>query len=77
MTPKNVLKEKDNSSSIESIIPSEEVQTSNPYKLILNLSGNVYRIIKHFRGLSDDIIIDFGEIICPKFLGMVVGVSIS
>ena len=33
-------------------------------KLILNLSGNVYRIIKHFRGLSDDIIIDFGEIIC-------------
>ena len=33
-------------------------------KLKLNLSGNVYRIIKHFRGLSDDIIIDFGEIIC-------------
>ena len=38
MTPKNVPKEKDNSSSIESIIPSEEVQTSNPYKLILNLN---------------------------------------
>ena len=32
-------------------------------KLIINISGNVYRIIKHFRGLSDDIIIDFGEII--------------
>ena len=38
LTPKNVLKEKDNSSSIESIIPSEEVPTSNPYKLILNLN---------------------------------------
>ena len=38
LTPKNVPKEKDNSSLIESIIPSEEVQTSNPYKLILNLN---------------------------------------
>ena len=38
LTPKNLLKEKDNSSSIESIIPSEEVPTSNPYKLILNLN---------------------------------------
>ena len=38
LTPKNVPKEKDNSSLIESIIPSEEVQTSNPYKLVLNLN---------------------------------------
>ena len=51
MTPKNVLKEKVNSSSIESIIPSEEVQTSNPYKLILNLNEinekNSLEIQKH------------------------------
>ncbi len=41
-----------------------ENENKKENKLILNLSGNIYRIIKHFRGLSDDIIIDFGEIIC-------------
>ena len=40
-----------------------ENENKKENKLILNLSGNIYRIIKHFRGLSDDIIIDFGEII--------------
>ena len=43
---------------------SEENDVLKENKLTLNLSGNVYRIIKHFRGLSDEIIIDFGEIIC-------------
>ena len=32
-------------------------------KLKLNLSGSLYRIIKHFRGIPDDIIIEFGDLI--------------
>ena len=42
---------------------SDNLNDNNENKLILNLSGTIYRIIKHFRGLSDDIIIDFGELI--------------
>ena len=37
-TPKNELKEKVDSCPEESLLPSEEVQTSNPLKLILNLN---------------------------------------
>ncbi len=43
---------------------SDENDNIKEKKLTLNLRGNIYRIIKHFRGLSDEIIIDFGEIIC-------------
>ena len=35
----------------------------NKTKLKLNLSGSLYRIIKHFRGIPDDIIIEFGDLI--------------
>lgn len=31
-------------------------------KLKLSLSGSVYRIIRHFRGLPDDIVIEFGNL---------------
>ena len=48
---------------VHSFIKDENVNDNNENKLILNLSGTIYRIIKHFRGLSDDIIIDFGELI--------------
>ena len=48
---------------VHSFIKDENLNDNNENKLILNLSGTIYRIIKHFRGLSDDIIIDFGELI--------------
>ena len=48
---------------VHSFIKDEKLKDNNENKLILNLSGSIYRIIKHFRGLSDDIIIDFGELI--------------
>ena len=48
---------------VHSFIKDENLNDNNENKLILNLSGSIYRIIKHFRGLSDDIIIDFGELI--------------
>ena len=48
---------------VHSFIKDEKLKDNNENKLILNLSGTIYRIIKYFRGLSDDIIIDFGELI--------------
>jgi hypothetical protein len=48
---------------VHSFIKDENLDDNNENKLILNLSGTIYRIIKYFRGLSDDIIIDFGELI--------------
>ena len=48
---------------VHSFIKDENLKDNNENKLILNLSGTIYRIIKYFRGLSDDIIIDFGELI--------------
>ena len=32
-------------------------------QISLNLSGNIFNIIKHFRGITDDIIIEIGDII--------------
>jgi hypothetical protein len=37
--------------------------TKNKVKLKLNISGSMYRIIKHFRGIPDDIIIEFGDLV--------------
>lgn len=65
---KNVNKDTNNNSTLDDefwtlVNLFDNNNEKHKTKLSLNLSGSLYRIIKHFRGIPDDIIIEFGDLI--------------
>jgi len=48
---------------IENINNKKNENIFEEKQISLNLSGNIFNIIKHFRGITDDIIIELGDII--------------